>query len=171
MISPCVIWLTGLSGSGKTTLGENLEKLIKGKVILLDGDEIRDVFANTSFDKHSRIDHNMAVARLAALFEKKGYMVIVSLISPYREGRALCRKACREFYEVFLNTPLSVCEERDVKGLYKKARAGEIKHFTGIDDPYEIPLHPDIKINTADNSVYDCIEKIIHHIIKKQFDL
>lgn len=168
MINPCVIWLTGLSGSGKTTLGTNLESLIRGKLILLDGDEIREVFSNTAFDKHSRIDHNLKVARLAALLEKKGYVVIVSLISPYREGRALCRKACQEFYEVYLNTPLTVCEERDVKGLYKKARKGELKNFTGIDDPYEHPLHPEITINTVDNSIYDCIEKIIHHIITKQ---
>lgn len=170
MIKPCVIWLTGLSGSGKTTLGTQLEKLLHGKVILLDGDELRDVFKNTAFDRDSRIEHNLTVARLAALFERKGYLVIVSLISPYREGRALCRNLCKEFYEVFLDASLSVCEERDVKGLYKKARAGEIKDFTGIDQRYEHPIRPNIKVNTADNSIYDCLEKIIHHIIKQQFE-
>lgn len=166
MIKAGVIWITGLSGSGKTTIGSYLGRAIGGKVLLLDGDEMRGVFLNSNFDKRSRIEHNLTIARLAALFEKKGYLVIVCLISPYRDGRALCRNICKKFYEVYLNTPLSACEERDIKGLYAKARKGEIKNFTGIDDPYEEPLCPEVTINTHNRSVEYCADKIIHHLIK-----
>lgn len=168
MINPCVIWLTGLSGSGKTTVASSLEKSINGKVIVLDGDEIRSIFENTSFDKKSRISHNKKVAKLAALFESKGYIVIVSLISPYREGRLLCRLLCKKFYEVYVNTPLWICEDRDVKGLYKKARAREIDYFTGISDIYEEPLTPEITIMGHINTVEYSTEKIINHIVSNQ---
>lgn len=163
--NPSVIWLTGLSGAGKTTIANALHERLKmqgQKSIILDGDEIRNFF-KTGFDKQSRIEHNLNVGRMASVFEKQGFIVIVSLISPYAEARNKCREISNNFIETYINTELKVCEQRDVKGLYAKARTGEIKQFTGIDDIYEIPENPEIIIDTA-NNVNECVGSIIKYI-------
>lgn len=166
-IKSCVIWLTGLSGSGKTTIAEELIRKFQKKnvkYVLLDGDQIRNVIKQNGFDYNSRKTHNLNVAYMASLLESQGNVVIVSLVSPYREVRNDCRKICKNFVEVFVNTPLSVCEKRDVKGLYKKARAGEIKEFTGIDSPYENPLEPEISIETIKTNPQESSNSILKYI-------
>lgn len=167
--SPCVIWLTGLSGSGKTTTSNSLAKKIEGenkKVIMLDGDNIRDYF-ETGFDKTSRINHNLKVAKMASMFEKQGFIVIVSLISPYLEAREQARNMAENFIEVYLSTPLEICEERDAKGLYAKARKGEIKNFTGISDMYQVPFKPDVTIDTSEKDIHECVNIILPYLSNK----
>ena len=161
---PCVIWFTGLSGAGKTTLAEKLAAYLKEKGVkceLLDGDTVRNIFPQTGFTKKERDEHVKRMGFLASMLERNGITVIASFISPYRESRDFVRKMCRNFVEVYVSTSLEVCEKRDVKGLYKKARRGEIKSFTGIDDPYEAPLHPEITINTAEETVEESLERLI----------
>jgi adenylylsulfate kinase len=166
-----VIWLTGLSGAGKTTIAKQLfDKLKKNghPIMILDGDEIREIFKNTGFDKKSRDEHVKNVGRTAAFLQRRGTIAIVSLISPYESVRQECRDMATEFTEVYVNTSLEICEQRDVKGLYKKARAGEIKQFTGIHDdaPYEVPKNPDIILDTAIFTLDECVEKILNNIKK-----
>jgi len=164
---PCVIWMTGLSGAGKTTIAKLLFKKLTGvgaKCILLDGDEIRKIVPPpVGFSIEERIKHNVSVGYMASIFEKQGYIVIVSMISPFAEARDSCRKMCARFIETYISTPLSVCESRDVKGLYVKARRGEIKEFTGIDSPYEKPERPELIIDTA-RPIGECVKKILHKI-------
>lgn len=161
---PAVIWLTGLSGSGKTTIADKLvaalhEKSIKS--VKLDGDEIRNAIKLHGFDEDSRKKHNLNVGYIASLFEKQGNIVIVSLISPYRDVRDEVRTMCQRFLEVYLSTDLDTCIARDPKGLYQKAIAGEIKDFTGISAPYEAPLNPELNINTATLDVDKSVSKIM----------
>ena len=161
---PRVIWFTGLSGAGKTTLAEKLAAYLKEKgekCELLDGDTVRNIFPQTGFTKKERDEHVKRMGFLASMLERNGVTVLASFISPYRESRDFVRKMCRNFVEVYVSTSLEVCEKRDVKGLYKKARSGEIKSFTGIDDPYEVPLHPEITINTAEETVEESLEKLL----------
>ena len=165
-----ILFFTGLSGSGKTTIAKEVLFKLKEEghpVMLLDGDEIRDIFKNNGFDKESRLKHINDVAKMAVYLQKQGIIPIVSLISPYQEARDNARKLTNDFTEIYVDTPLSVCEGRDVKGLYKKARAGEIKDFTGIHPtaPYEIPRNPEILIDTT-LSVDECVEKILKQIRK-----
>jgi adenylylsulfate kinase len=165
-VIPKVIWFTGLSGSGKSTISEALytEMKKKGfKVEHLDGDVVRNIFPNTGFDKEARIQHVKRVGFLASQLEKNGVFVIASFISPYEESRDFVRNLCDNFVEVHVSTPLEVCEQRDVKGLYAKARAGEIKNFTGINDPYETPLNPEVEIDTRKYSV----EKSVGLLLKR----
>lgn len=157
---PSIVWLTGLSGSGKTTLAKALQqKLLKKKhqVLLLDGDEIRTLFPGTGFDEQSRKQHILKVGQMAAYLQTQGITTIVSLISPYRSVRDEIRATAKNFIEVYVATPLEECERRDTKGLYAKARAGEIKQFTGIDAPYEEPLNPEIKLDTTNIAINDCV--------------
>lgn len=164
-----VIWLTGLSGSGKTTLALALAQRLKQlhiKTELLDGDVIREIFPMIGFTKSERIEHSRRVGYTASLLEKNNITVICSLISPYAEGRDFVRKITRNFVEVHLSTPLEICESRDPKGLYKKARTGQIKNFTGIDDPYEQPLHPELRLDTSTLNVEECVNKIINHLLQ-----
>lgn len=166
-IKPCVVWMTGLSGSGKTTICKNIyNKLInKNKVVLLDGDEIRNMFPSTGFDEASRKEHNRRIAYMAKLLKDNGIIVLVSLISPYNSSREEARKICGDrFYEVYISTSIDECIKRDVKGLYMKVKSGEIKNFTGIDTPYEVPSNPDIIINTLEKSIDDCGEYIIQKL-------
>ena len=159
-----VIWFTGLSGAGKTTLAEKLAAYLKKngeKCELLDGDTVRNIFPQTGFSKKERDDHVKRMGFLASMLERNGITVVASFISPYRESRDFVRKICRNFVEVYVSTSLEICEKRDVKGLYKKARKGEITSFTGIDDPYEAPLKPEITINTAGETVDESFEKLI----------
>ena len=149
-----VIWFTGLSGSGKSTLANLVEKNLFYKGIhtfSLDGDNIRGGLNNNlGFGREDRVENLRRIAEVAKLFVDSGAIVIASFISPLESDRNVVKKIIgqEDFIEVFVNTPLEVCESRDVKGLYKKARAGEIKNFTGIDAPYEPPKTPEIEVKT-----------------------
>lgn len=152
----CVVWITGLSGSGKSTLACSLDRELhsKGKLsYILDGDNIRHgLNKNLGFKPEDRTENIRRVGEVAKLFADAGLICIASLISPYRNDRDACRAMLQDpnFIEVFMNMPLEVCEGRDPKGLYKLARAGKIKGFTGIDDPYEPPLNCEIEIQQKD---------------------
>ncbi len=149
---PAVVWLTGLSGSGKSTIADALRARLEATgaaVELLDGDVIRQMFPGTGFTHHDRDAHNRRVGHMASRLEAHGVVVIVSLVSPYRASRAFARALCHEFVEVHVATSLAVCEARDTKGLYAKARAGTLLNFTGIDDPYEPPEHAEIVVDAA----------------------
>jgi adenylylsulfate kinase len=164
---PSVIWLTGLSGSGKSTLGESLHKAMikKGmKVEHLDGDVVRDVFPRTGFSKEERDRHIRRVGFLASMLEKNDVSVIASFIAPYKESREFVRNRCNNFIETHISTPLEVCEKRDPKGLYAKVRKGEISNFTGIDDPYEAPENPELKIDTTDMTVEQSVRLILDYL-------
>ena len=127
----------------------------------LDGDTIRDIFPNTGFSRADRDAHIKRVGYLASKLEKNGVFVVASFVSPYRESRDFVRTLCKNFVEVHVATPLTVCEQRDVKGLYAKARRGEIKNFTGIDDPFEPPLHPDLVVDTTKLTVDKAGELVV----------
>jgi len=164
-----VIFLTGLSGAGKTTIAKLLfEKLQKigEPAMMLDGDEIREIFKTTGFDKKSRDEHVKNVGRTAAFLQRRGTIAIVSMIAPYSEIRKECRDMATDFTEVYVSTSLAACESRDVKGLYKKARAGEIKSFTGIhsDAPYESPVNPELTLDTTKMTVDECVDKILSEL-------
>lgn len=162
------VWLTGLSGAGKTTISQALEKELRSrgcKVEVLDGDIVRQHLAKgLGFSKEDRDENIRRIGFVANLLTRNGVIVIVSAISPYREIREELKEKIGNFMEVFVNAPLEVCEQRDVKGLYKKARAGEIKGFTGIDDPYEQPLNPDIECRTAKEKVTESVSKVMAKI-------
>ncbi len=165
----CTLWFTGLSGSGKSTIASALEaELVRRGVFAyrLDGDNIRHgLNANLGFSASDREENIRRIGEVAKLFADAGVIAIASFISPYRADRARVRAlheaAGLPFVEVFVNTPIEVCEARDPKGLYKKARAGEIKGFTGIDDPYEAPERPEIDLKTAEGSVADSVARLI----------
>jgi len=151
-VRPVVVWFTGLSGSGKSTLARWLADELRTwglPVEVLDGDDIRARFPGIGFTRAEREAHIKRVGHLASTLEQNGVCVVVSLISPYEESRQFVRRLCHNFVEVYVSTPLDVCERRDVKGLYAKTRAGAIAHFTGIDDPYEAPSSPDLLLDTS----------------------
>jgi adenylylsulfate kinase len=147
------LWLTGLPSAGKTTISHTLAPLLTARgwrVELLDGDEVRKgLSADLGFDRASREQHARRVTFVAKLLARNGVIPIVALISPYATSRAQARQQVGRFVEVYIKTPVEVCELRDVKGLYKRARAGEIHEFTGVDDPYEPPEHPEITVDTT----------------------
>jgi len=156
-----VYWLTGLPGSGKTALADRLCEYLKLKglkVERLDGDALRTMFPETGFSREDRNKHVRRAGEYAAKFEKEGAIVVASLISPYRESRDSIRSLCSYFIEVYVKASLETCEKRDPKGLYKKARSGEIRNFTGIDDPYEPPECPDSIIPTDDLTLEQSFE-------------
>jgi len=151
-LSAAVVWLTGLSGSGKSALARRVAEEWRKRdfsVEVLDGDAIRDVFPNTGFSKAERDAHVRRVGFLASRLECHGVTVVASLVSPYQESRDFVRGLCRNFIEIYVSTPLEECERRDAKGLYAKARRGEIRNFTGIDDPYDPPETPELVIDTS----------------------
>lgn len=155
-VRPAVLWFTGLSGSGKSTIASRVTAELRARGVRvehLDGDTIRDIFPQTGFSRSEREAHVRRVGYLASRLERHGVVVIVSLISPYSEARQFVRELCANFIEVYVATPLPECERRDVKGLYQKARRGEIANFTGIDDPYEAPADPELIIDTTGVSV------------------
>ncbi len=156
-----VIWFTGLSGAGKSTIAREVyQRLIEAGVPAeyLDGDAIRSVFPATGFTRADRDEHVRRVGFLASRLEHHGVVVICALISPYAESRAAVRRLCRRFFEVHVSTPLVECERRDVKGLYQRARRGELANFTGIDDAYEEPATPDLRIDTSAMSVAEAAD-------------
>jgi len=170
---PKVIWMTGLSGAGKTTLADALEKEIQKKgffVKTFDGDVIREgISKDLGFTKEDRIENIRRIAEVTKLFLDTGMIIICSFISPTNEVRKMAKNIIGEdkFIEVFVSCPLEICEQRDVKGLYKKVRKGEIKNFTGIDSPYEIPEVPDIEIKTNENTVKQSVKDLVKQIIPK----
>jgi adenylyl-sulfate kinase len=166
-----MLWFTGLSGSGKTTIAKELVKKLQEEgqpAMLLDGDEIRDIFKNYGFDKAARLKHINDVAKMAVYLQKQGIIPIVSLISPFEEARQNARSLTDDFTEIYVSTNLEACEKRDVKGLYAKARSGEIKDFTGVHDtaPYEIPSNPELVFDTEKLDLNSCVNQILKHIKK-----
>lgn len=168
-----LIWFTGLSGSGKSTIANLLEKELNNQKIhtyTLDGDNLRSgLNKNLMFSKEDRNENLRRTAEVAKLFVDAGVVVIAAFISPYIKTREDIKDivGAENYLEVFVNTSLEVCEERDVKGLYKKARTGEIKNFTGISSAYEAPVNPTIEIKTPDVSPQEAVEKIIEAIKHK----
>lgn len=161
------IWLTGLSGSGKTTIAQELVKRFEASRFIetMDGDAIRKGLSrDLGFSKEDRNEHNRRVIFCTKLLVRNGVIVVVALISPYRETRAYAKEQIQNTIEVFVKAPLDVCIERDPKGLYKKALAGEIKNFTGINDPYEEPLNPDAVVETDKLDVRESVNVILTKI-------
>ena len=159
------VWFTGLSGAGKSTLAEALAPRLTGlgrRVELLDGDPVRKHLSRGL--GHSREDRDTNVRRIgwvAHLLTRNGVFVVTAAISPYRDAREWCRKTIGDFVEVHVSTPLEVCAARDVKGLYRRAFAGEISQFTGVDDPYEPPTEPALRLDTARVTVDEGVERVL----------
>ena len=168
----CVIWFTGLSGSGKSTLANAVEQVLhqhQHHTYVLDGDNVRHgLNKNLGFSPEDREENIRRIGEVAKLFADAGTIVLTAFISPYRTDRDQARALIAEgrFVEVFVDCPLEVCEERDTKGLYKKARAGEIKEFTGISAPYEPPLNSEVTVNTAALSIEESAQAVVSVLIK-----
>ena len=168
----CVLWFTGLSGAGKSTLAARLAELILARehfVEVLDGDLVRQHLSQgLGFTKEDRDMNVRRIGFVAKLLAHNGCCAITAAISPYQsvrnEVRAMVDPARAEFVEVFVNAPLSVVEERDTKGLYKKARAGLIKNFTGVSDPYEVPQQPEVVVHTGDETVEESAAKVLRFL-------
>jgi len=172
---PCIIWFTGLSGSGKSTIANALEEILfknENFTYLLDGDNIRHgLNSDLGFDDKSRIENIRRVGEVAKLFVDSGQIVLTAFISPFNKDRELVKNLVEsdEFIEVFVDTPIEVCETRDSKGLYKKARAGEIKDFTGISSPYETPVNPNMHIENVNISVEEACEQIMKYLFDNNY--
>ncbi|MBP7509338.1 MAG: adenylyl-sulfate kinase [Prolixibacteraceae bacterium] len=168
-----VLWFTGLSGSGKTTIASALEKRLieEGyKVLLLDGDDLRKgLNKDLGFSEADRMENLRRASEVAKLFAGKGFIVLCSFVSPTENLRSMTKEIIGDinFTLIFVNTPLDICEERDVKGLYAKARAGLIPDFTGISAPFEEPVNPDITVNTTKMNVDECVNTILDYLNKK----
>jgi len=166
-----VIWFTGLSGSGKTTLASALEKRLfelNYFCQILDGDNVRHgLNRDLGFTDEDRVENIRRVAEVARLMTDAGLIVLVSFISPFREERRMARELFMpgDFIEAFVDTPLEICEQRDVKGLYRKARAGEIPHFTGISSPYEVPESPELHLRAADASIDALAQQVVARLL------
>lgn len=168
-MKPFVLWMTGLPCSGKTTIVKELQRDIPN-LAMLDGDELREWFSPKDFSKAGRDEHNKRVAHLAKLLLKHGVPSAVSLVSPYKENRDSAREIINsgdQFAECYVKCSVEKCEQRDVKGMYAKARKGEIKGFTGIDDPYEAPQSPDLLIDTEHESLTDSAKKVKEFLKKR----
>jgi adenylyl-sulfate kinase len=158
-----VLWFTGLSGAGKSTIASRLYRRLTAAgtpTEYVDGDVLRAV-APTGFSRAERDAHVLTVGYFASRLERRGVNVVCALISPYAEARARVRRLCGRFIEIYVATPLEVCERRDVKGLYARARSGAIVGFTGIDAPYEAPRHADVVIDTRVDSIDGAVDRII----------
>jgi adenylyl-sulfate kinase len=162
------VWLTGLSGAGKTTIALELERELRARnlrVERLDGDTVREgLTRDLGFSKEDRDKNIERVTFVAKLLSRNGVGVIASFISPYREARQKVREETTNFIEVYVNAPLETCMERDVKGMYAKALAGQIKNFTGIDDPYEVPENPAVTVYTDRETVEESVARILSHL-------
>jgi len=170
-----VLWFTGLSGSGKSTLANAVAKTLFEQNIhcyVLDGDNVRHgLNSDLGFSAEDRTENIRRIGEVAKLFVDSGQIVLTAFISPFRQDRQLVRNklAQDEFVEVYVRCPLETCEQRDPKGLYKKARNGEIRDFTGIDSPYEPPLSPDVVVDTDQHSIEQCVQQIISYLKNKQW--
>jgi bifunctional enzyme CysN/CysC len=169
---PCVLWFTGLSGAGKSTIANLVEKRLTAvgrHTYLLDGDNVRrGLNKDLGFTEADRVENIRRVAEVARLMADAGLIVLVSFISPFRAERRMARELMEpgEFYEVFVDTPLAVAEQRDPKGLYKKARRGDLKNFTGVDSPYEAPQDPEIRLDTTAVSPEQAADAIVRRLIE-----
>ena len=172
---PCLIWFTGLSGSGKSTVANALEQQLyidSHHTYLLDGDNIRHGLSkDLGFSDEDRVENIRRIGEASKLFVDAGLIVMTAFISPFKSDRNIARSLVEEseFIEIYMNTPLEVCEQRDPKGLYKKARAGVIPHFTGIDSDYEAPENPELTLNTAVHSTDECVVKIIDFLTRHHY--
>lgn len=172
---PAVIWLTGLSGSGKSTIANLLERKLYAhgkKTYLLDGDNVRHgLCGDLGFDDKDRVENIRRISEVAKLFVDSGTIVITAFISPFKADRAYCRSLLEtgEFIEVHIDTPIEVCEQRDPKGLYKKARSGDIKHFTGIDSAYEVPESPEVHLTHVEETPEQSAERLFTALLEKGF--
>jgi len=167
-----ILWFTGLSGSGKSTLANYLTPILKEKgckIEILDGDEVRENLSKgLGFSKEDRDTNIRRIGYVANMLARNGVVSMTAAISPYREIRDECRaRSQAPFIEIFVDAPLEVVESRDTKGLYKKARAGIIKQFTGISDPYEAPLKPEIVVKTGEESIEASAGKILKYLSSK----
>ena len=168
-----VIWFTGLSGSGKSTVANATEKLLHDRGLqtyILDGDNVRmGLNKDLGFSPQDRTENIRRITEVAKLFADSGSIVLTAFISPYREDRNTARQIIsdEDFIEVYVSADLSVCESRDPKGLYKKARAGEIKGFTGIDAPYEEPIKPELVVETDKYDILECANQVVDYLVKK----
>ena len=166
-----VVWMVGLSGSGKSTLAKAVEKELYNQGFLtqlLDGDNLRTgINNNLGFSEADRLENIRRAAEVAKLFCNAGLITICSFISPTEEIRTIAKDiiGAQDFTEVYVNAPFEVCEQRDVKGLYKKARNGEIKNFTGLDAPFEAPQNPAIEIRTHEQSMETCVKQLVDYIV------
>jgi adenylylsulfate kinase len=161
-----VLWFTGLSGSGKSTIAVRVHQELRRRgvaVEYIDGDALREVFPNTGFTREEREEHLRRTGYMASRLAAHGVTVVASFVSPYRESRDFIRRHCPGFVEIYVATPLEECERRDVKGLYARARRGEIRNFTGIDDPYEPPEHPELTLDTRALTVDQCVARVLEY--------
>ncbi len=172
---PCVLWFTGLSGAGKSTLANAVEALLYQKQhhsYILDGDNIRHgLNKGLGFSDADRIENIRRIGEVSKLLVDAGLIALTAFISPFRADRDLVRNLFtgNEFIEIYVQAPLDVCEQRDPKGLYKKARAGEIKNFTGIDSRYEEPVSPELVVNTAQHSLEECARQVVTYLEGRGF--
>lgn len=170
-----IIWFTGLSGSGKSTIASALEKrlhLLSARTYILDGDNMRfGLNSDLGFSDDDRKENIRRIGEVAKLFVDSGVIVLSSFISPFIEDRGFVRTIVDEdeFIEIYIKCPLGICEQRDPKGLYSRARKGEIKQFTGIDSPYEEPREPEMTIDTSKSSVDEAVEKIIYYLYNRSY--
>ena len=171
---PCLLWFTGLSGSGKSTIANALDVALHERgyhTFLLDGDNVRyGLCSDLGFSNDDREENIRRVGEVCKLFADAGLIVMSAFISPFTSDRRMVRKLfpAGEFIEVFMATPLDACESRDPKGLYRKARAGEIKDFTGIDSPYEVPAYPEIRLDTSRHTVEECVESLLAYLVERE---
>ena len=167
------LWFTGLSGSGKSTLAEHIAPILRNKghkVEILDGDEVRqNLSKGLGFSKEDRDINIKRIGWVAKVLTRNDVVAITAAISPYRDVRDWCRNQIGNFVEIYVHCPLEECEKRDVKGLYAKARAGEIANFTGIDDPYESPLQPEVVVDTSVESVEQSAIKIVKKLEELEY--
>lgn len=168
-IQPFVVWLTGYARSGKSEIGKNLVKLLKEKglkVEHLDGHSVRDLFPQTGFTRDEVNLHIERVGFLSSKLESQGVFVVASFLSPFEESREFVRKICKNFVEVHVSTPVKYCEENDNKGIYAKARSGEIQNFPGINVEYENPIKPTLSVDTSKITVHEAADKIFNYLKK-----
>lgn len=172
---PCVLWFTGLSGSGKSTVANAVEALLfqnGNHSYLLDGDNVRHgLNKDLSFTDSDRVENIRRIGEVSKLFTDSGLIVLSAFISPFKADRQQVRDLLKEgqFVEVFVDTPLEICEQRDPKGLYKKARAGDIKNFTGLDSPYEAPQAPEIHLKTNEHSIEELAQQVLQYLRRHGF--
>ncbi len=168
-----VLWFTGLSGSGKSTLAHAVEERLYAmnvSTFVLDGDNVRHgLCSDLGFTDADRVENIRRIAELAKLFSEAGIVTLTAFISPFRKDRQAARKLMPhgDFLEIYCECPLDICEKRDVKGLYKKARAGKIPFFTGIDSPYEAPEKSELIVNTGRHSLTECVDKVIQLMLAR----
>ncbi len=171
MKSGSVIWFTGLPCSGKSTLAHLLHERLKGQGVpseIFDGDLVRQrLTKGLGFSKEDRLENVRRIAFVAHLLARHGVIALVAAISPYQEARDEIRKEIENYVEIFVDCPVEVCQARDVKGMYKKARVGEIQHFTGVSDPYEIPTNPDVVLKTSLEPQAESLSRIFSFLTEK----